>query len=311
MEFPASLPWQLAVIPAGTERTAAIKQNPKTWTPRYAVVGMCALGKAQILADGMNTEGLSAHGLYMPGGYATYQQPKGDGSDLAIMDVIAYLLGTCGSVAEAKRAMTGVTVVGIDPGMGFPPPLHILLYDSDAAAAIEFHPDGVRVVDNPVAVGTNAPYLDWHLTNLRNYVGLTATNPEADIEGQEWKPLGQGQGLRGLPGDLTPPARFVRAFTLSRMADQASDSDAAERTTLHILNSLDIVAGIIREPQADGSTIDEITDWVTVSNLTKGRYGYRAYDDPTPYVVDLATADLSAERTVDLPGSKSFAPSPL
>ena len=311
MEFPDLIPWKLGVVPAGIERTAEIGTNPKTWTPKYPVVGVCAFGDAQKLADGMNNAGLSAHGLYMPGGFCTYQKPKGDGSDVATMDLISYLLGTCASIAEVKAAMAKLTVVGVDPGMGFPPPMHYLIYSESEAIAIEFRADGVSVVDNPVAVGTNAPYLDWHLTNLRNYVGLSSTNPEATIDGEEWTPLGQGQGVRGIPGDYTPPARFVRAFANTRLAEPASDSDGAERLTLHILNSLDIVPGVIREPGPNGTERQEITDWVSVSNLSKKRYGYRSFADPSAYVVDLESADLSTERTVEMPAPAGFSPSPL
>lgn len=40
---------------------------------------------------------------------------------------------------------------------------------------------------------------DWHLTNLRQYTGLTASNPTTTIDGFTMEPLGQGSGLRGLP----------------------------------------------------------------------------------------------------------------
>ncbi len=67
-----------------------------------------------------------------------------------------------------------MNVIGVDPGMGMVPPLHFLLHDATASVTIEFHADGVRVLDNPIGVGTNSPYRDWHLTNLRNYVGISA-----------------------------------------------------------------------------------------------------------------------------------------
>ena len=311
MEFPPEIPWDLSILPAGSERTATIKDNPKTWTQQYPVVGISAFHVAQCLIDGMNDQGLSAHGLYMPGGFCVYQDAKGDGSDVAIMDLIAFLLGTCATLDEVKEAVASITIVGVDPGMGFPPPLHILLYTQDGAAAIEFHEDGVAFVDNPVAVGTNAPYLDWHLTNLRNYIGLSAHNPKAVIDGKTMEPLGQGQGVRGLPGDYTPTARFVRAFANTRLAKPASDSDDAERLTLRILNTFEIVPGIIREPNPAGGEWDEITDWVTVANLTGSRYSYRNHTDPSPYVVDFASADLSKERIVPLAGPRAFSPAQI
>ena len=61
--------------------------------------GCLRLGfKPELLLDGMNDAGLSAHLLYMPGGYCTYQPFKGDGSDLSEADLIAYLLGTCSTI---------------------------------------------------------------------------------------------------------------------------------------------------------------------------------------------------------------------
>ncbi len=36
-------------------------------------------------------------------------------------------------------------------------------------------------------------------------------------------PLGQGGGLRGLPGDATPPSRFVRAAALVLLVSQAEE----------------------------------------------------------------------------------------
>ena len=69
-----------------------------------------------------------------------YAEPTGAGNDIGEMDVIAYLLGTCKNVAEAKAAAAGMNVVGVDPGLGFSPPLHFLLHDATGSAAIEFRP---------------------------------------------------------------------------------------------------------------------------------------------------------------------------
>lgn len=130
----------------------------KTWTAKFGVVGMAGFGKAHWLLDGLNTAGVSAHLLYMPGGYCTYQPHKGDGTDLSEVDVIAFLLGTCESIADVKTAIAEVNVWGYDPGMGFAPPTHILIHDAKESIAIEFHPGGLTVVDNPTSVGTNSPY---------------------------------------------------------------------------------------------------------------------------------------------------------
>jgi choloylglycine hydrolase len=224
------------------------------------------------------------------------------------MDVIAYLLGTCKNVAEAKAAAAGMNVVGVDPGLGFSPPLHFLLHDATGSAAIEFRPEGMSIVDNPTGVGTNGPFLDWHITNLRNYVGISSANPTTTVGENTLHPLGQGGGLRGLPGDYTPPSRFIRAAALMALIDEPADAASAESACLHVINSFDIPAGIITEELKPGQVVDEVTRWATVCNLTDRRYGYRTIDDPVPYVVDLTTTDFSTSRRTPVPGAARFTP---
>ena len=52
-------------------------------------------------------------------------------------------------------------------------PLHWLLTDrSGASVVVEPTADGIQIHDNPVGVLTNSPDFPWHLTNLRNFIGL-------------------------------------------------------------------------------------------------------------------------------------------
>ncbi len=306
MEFPDVIPWEVQVVAAGAPRASAGVKNGLVWTPQYGVVGMGAIGDG-LLADGMNTEGLSAHALYMAG-FCDYAAPAGTGHDISEMDVIAYLLGTCKNVAEAKSAAANLNVVGVDPGVGFVPPLHFLLHDATASIAIEFRPEGMSIVDNPTGVGTNPPFLDWHVTNLRNYVGVSSVNPTTTVHDTVLHPLGQGGGLLGLPGDYTPPSRFVRAAALMLLIDQPADAASAEAACLHVLNSFDIPAGLISEEFKPGQMVPEVTSWVTVCNLTDHRYGYRTIGDPVPYVVDLTTTDFSTSRRTPVPGAARFTP---
>lgn len=305
------MPTQLAVLPSDYAGTALAGDgvDPHEWTARYGVVGMGAFGHAEWLIDGINSAGVSAHLLYMPGGYCTYRTPKGDGTDLAQLDLAAYLLGTCGSVDDVKAAMADVNVTGFDPGMGFVPPVHCLVHDTTSSVAIEFHPEETRVVDNPASVATNAPYLDWHLTNLNNYVGVSARNPRDEATGGlTLRPLGLGGGLRGVPADYTPTARFVRLFSTLRLLDQAADATEAEQLALHVCNMFDIPPGLVTEARGE-SLIPEVTAWDAVLNLTTPRYAYRMMGNPATYVVDLATVDFAKPaRLQELRSVGSFTP---
>ena len=54
------------------------------------------------------------------------------------------------------------------------PPLHFMVTDETGhTVAIEPHNGLLIVKDNYVHTLTNAPKLDWHLSNLRNYAYLT------------------------------------------------------------------------------------------------------------------------------------------
>jgi choloylglycine hydrolase len=310
-EFPVGMPTQLAVLPADYAGTSAVEDGarPKTWTASHGVVGMGVFGRANWLMDGINTAGVSAHLLYMPGGYCTYRTPRHDGSDVSQVDLVAYLLGTCSSVDEVKVAMAEINVIGIDPGLGFVPPVHCLIHDVRGSIAIELHPEETRIVDNPVGIATNAPFLDWHLTNLGNYLGMSAENPRAEVVGGlRLSPLGQGEGLRGVPADYTPPARFARLFSVLRLLDQAPNAAAAERLALHICNAFDIPPGAVKERAGD-SLVSEVTVWDSVLNLSNPRYAYRMFGNPETYVVDLATVDFEKpERLQELRAEGSFTP---
>ena len=303
MEFPDVVPWEIQVLAAGQPRTAHGVADGMAWTPAHGVLGMGAIAEG-LLADGMNTQGLTAHALYMAG-FCDYPPPAGGGADLCELDVIAYLLGTCATVDEAREAAAGMNVVGTDPGLGFVPPLHFLLHDATSSAAIEFRPEGMSIVDNPTGVGTNPPFLDWHLTNLRNYVGISSVNPSTRVEDTTLRPLGQGGGLLGLPGDYTPPSRFVRAAAMVLLMEQPADAAAAESACLHMLNAFDIPAGLITE-DFDHATVPEVTPWVTVCNVSDRRYAYRTAGNPTPFAVDLGSTDFSASRRVPVQPPAGF-----
>lgn len=312
MEFPDLLPYSLAVLPRGYagEATAQEGTAGRSWTGTHGMVGIAVFDNAGWLTDGLNDKGVSAHLLYMSGGFCQYQTFKGDGSDVAQVDLIAYLLTTCDSVEEVRRAVADITVWGHDPGMGQVPPTHLLVHDTNSSIAIEFHPDAtVQVVDNPSGVATNSPYLDWHLLNLRNYVGISAMNPDdQSIRGMTVTPFGQGQGLNLLPGGYTPPDRFVRAAILIELSRDADDGADAEQLVGHLLNTFEIVPGTVLE-HLGTKVVSEETTYDLIVNLSDLRFTYRTISDPTWYCLDLNTVDFTAPtRTQPMSFNGGFSP---
>lgn len=299
MEFPNEIPWEVAVAASDLKGACILVPNGKTWQAKFGIVGMSAFSNPQWFADGMNNAGLSAHLLYMPD-HATYYAPKGDGSDIGILDLIAFVLGTCSTVAEAKAAALTVNVVNVNPKeVPIPLPLHLILHDKDSCAVVEFHTDGPMASDNPVQVATNSPFLEWHLTNVSNYLSLSPDNPAAvTIGGTQFAPFAQGQGFRGIPGDGTSPSRFIRVLTEVRFSPQPKAQKDAELQTIRVLHGFDIATGAIMEPASAGGLTQELTMWSTVCNLTGNRYLYNTYDDPQWFAIDLASTNFATSRSV-------------
>jgi choloylglycine hydrolase len=310
MEFAVDLGWRLLVTPRGTACTGTAPDGPgHAWTAQHGFVGVSALGRP-VVTDGINDAGLYAGLLYLPG-YARYQEDEGvAASDLLSADEVATLvLASAGTVAEAVAATESVVVWNrVEEQLGGILPIHLVLHDRSGAAAVVEWVDGERRVhENPLGVCTNAPPFDWHMTNLRNFVNLSATNVAPhELDGADVRGFGEGTGLIGLPGDWTPPSRFVRATALSQAAYRADDVETAMLTALHVVNTFDIPRGLVR-----GEHGDEYTGWGVVADLAGGRYALRTYEDPTPRMVALADLALDGGgpvRELPLPSSGAFLP---
>jgi choloylglycine hydrolase len=196
MEFAQDLGWRLLVVPPGTEFEGTAPDGVgHTWSARHGFVGVGALGRGSA-TDGVNEAGLYAGLLYVPG-FASYQSHDGvSAGDLVSADELASLvLARAGSVREAIELVSELVVWNrVEEMLGDVLPIHLVLYDATGdAAVVEWIGGERRAHDNPVGVCTNAPPFDWHITNLRNYVNLSATNvAPMDLDGVEIKGLGEG-----------------------------------------------------------------------------------------------------------------------
>ena len=199
------------------------------------------------------------------------------------------ILGNFATVQEVQEAMNnGSSPLVFDQKVNLPGidtlEIHYTIYDKiGAGIIIEFTDKGRTVYENTVGVCTNSPPYDFHMINLRNYVELNKTAHEAlHLGGDVFTPLGQGSGLLGTPGDLTPPSRLVRAATLTHFADPVKTSDEAVNLAIHILNTVDIPHGVAGE---------DYTNWIVAKDLTHKALYYRTYNDLTVRVTTMPRAD--------------------
>lgn len=318
MEFGMPLQSQLAVFPrklevkgTGPDGTAG---TGLVWTTKYGATGMNGLG-LPILIDGMNEAGLAGGMLYLPG-LAEYQSvpPAEAKNSIASFELLLYVLTNFATVAETKAALPKIKVSRAPQAVfKAPVPLHMTLHDATGASiVVEYIGGELHIHDNPTGVLTNAPGFDWHIANLGNYLNLSAYDPKPiQIGSLTIAPPSTGSGAPGLPGDMSAPARFVRAFLYSRAAPHLPTSTDAVGNAFHILNNFDIAPGIIRteaDSKAGGGVAGiETTEWSVVADTKTRRYYARTYADSQSRMIDLTKADLDAKAIrfvpVDKPGA--------
>lgn len=309
MEFGIDPKSKLTVFPRNYkyQATGANEKPGLSWQGKYGFVGMNMMG-LPIVSDGINEKGLYVGDLYLPG-FAEYQKvPIGDeAKSISPPDVAGYILSNCATTDEAKIMIEQVLVwpMYMDQ-LKSVAPLHFVVHDpSGKSIVIEYIKGQLNIHDNPIGVLTNSPSFDWHLINLNNFVNLSATNvPELKLDGDEIKGLGQGTGMLGLPGDATPPSRFVRATAFTQSAIKPEDAEGAVNTAFHIVNNFDIPKGFARG-EAEGQVTYDFTFWLTISDLKNKAYYYRGYENPKFYRVSLEKQNFEEKEIKFLDTSNS------
>lgn len=315
MEFGVDLKSKILIAPKGSEYkgTAPDNQTGLQWKSKYGFVGINQWISPKFVSDGMNEKGLVVGVLYLPG-FAEYEKPDAKQTDktLGAWELASYLLGTCASLEDVKTSLQNILVAQQPlPGINFSLPFHFYIGDSQGNVLIVEYVKGKRFEhDNPIGVLTNSPPLDWHLNNLSNFVNLSPLNvPELDLKSEKIKLIGEGSGLLGIPGDYTPPSRFVRAALYSQWASSPKNASETARLGFHILNTFDIFDGIVREKvggkipsissellshiNIQNHEVKEYTQWTVVHDRTNLKTYFRTYGSLQVQMVDLKKLNFS------------------
>jgi choloylglycine hydrolase len=307
MEWAFDMQWTLVSLPKGTSltmtATPALKLPPVTVSSKYAVVGVKpGIIPGDTLLEGQNSAGLGMSGNFLPG-FTEYQTvtPQDKGY-VSILGFGAWALGQFATVNELRQALPGIKVWADDTLQSgpTPPTLHFAFTDkSGASIVVEFVDGQQRIFDNVAGVLTNAPTYDWHRSNMRNYLNLsTVAEGSLRIGETNVTALGQGGGLVGIPGDYTPPSRFVRAAFLRHYSTKPRNVDEATELVGHILNTVDIPLGIAQS-KVGNEIVSDYTQWIAIKDLTGNRLIITDYNHRTSYL----TLDLNKVFAQDKPAS--------
>ncbi len=260
---------QYVIVPRGYRQQSLLPgggTDGMTFTARYGYVGL-SVEQENFVAEGLNEAGLSAGLFYFPtyGQYEAYN-PAEKAATIADLQLVAYLLGQCATIDEVKEAVARVHVVQIDPRAST---VHWRFTDPSGRQVVLEIIEGGKVCfyDNPLGVLTNSPGLPWHLTNLNNYVNLhPGAAPSQAWNGRQLSAFGAGSGFLGLPGDITPPSRFVRAAFYQATAPRQATAEKAILQGFQIMNNFDIPVGA---EFADGKVpadIPSATQWTSATD---------------------------------------------
>lgn len=292
---------KLVVIPRERENTALTPQgkNGLEWVSKYGIVGASTVME-EFVTEGLNEKGLSAGIFYFPryGSLAKYNPRKARRS-VSDAELVRWLLGNFTTVDQALKGLEKITVIPVDPGTGGEPAStgHWRLADAFGKSVVIEITDGgkIHVYANKAGVLTNSPGFDWQMTNLNNYVNLrTGAAPAQDAGDVKLVPFGAGSGFLGLPGDVTPPSRFVRAFFYLHSAPVPADAQAGMTQAFHLLNNFDIPIGSEFAPGESIPDMPSATQWTSVSDLTNKIFYYKTMYDNTIRRIKLQDIDFQA-----------------
>lgn len=272
--------------------------NGQKWNVKYGFVGLDMMGK-DFIADGMNEMGLAV-GLFYHIGFASYPSYDSNLDDITIsaQDVTNYILSLYANIDQVRKGMSTVRVVPVvQEEIGIPVYAHWMVTDSEGnSIVIEFADGEMKIFDNPLGVITNGPTYDWHMMNLRNYVNLSPVSfPDKKINGLDFPPMGAGSGMIGLPGDNTPPSRFVRAVAWSQTARPTPTAEETVYEVFRILDNFNLPLGAA-EGSDNSSNLEGMrssTIWTTAWNISDHVLNYHTQHNRRVRALYLNKIDFS------------------
>lgn len=236
-------------------------------------IGITA-GDYPLYFDAANENGLCIANLNFPK-FATYLDNEVEGKqNITSYEFMTWILQNFDTVEEIKsfdlEKNLSFINTPLNEQMGTAP-AHWLISDATASIVVEPSPRGVKVYDNPVGVLTNNPEFDWHLMNLNNYLGMNPVGKDATKWGDaELWTLGVGTGAFGMPGDWTPPSRFVKVAYVNHFYPT---QDTEEKNVTRLFNTLKSVA------MPEGAVDGEVTIYSSCYSSATKTYYFDTYNE--------------------------------
>lgn len=269
-------------------------KNNESFKTKYAIIGMATVfNDYPLYADAVNEKGLCIAGLNFPGN-AVYTEEKEGYINIASFEIIPWILGNFEEVSEVKKVLEKINITkkAFNEKLA-PAELHWIISDKNETIVVEQTKDGLKVYDNPYGVLTNNPPFEYHKININNYMNISSETPiNRFSENIKLEQYGQGMSMIGLPGDVTPPSRFVRATFNKFNSVQEETEEGAISQFFHILDSVSMIKGTV-------ITKDKKYDMTTYSscvNTSKGIYYFKTYYNNQINAVALNNENMNSDK---------------
>jgi choloylglycine hydrolase len=289
MDFPQETEAEIIAVPRNVSFVGTLPGNKKglNWKNKYGILGVNGLHVDHI-TDGINEKGLVCGLFYFPH-YAEFQPLNAQNTQqsIAFWELGTFLLSTCATVQDVRKIITTISVVETPFENQRSLSAHYIVHDTQGnSLVIEYIKGKLTLYDNPYGVITNSPSFDWHMTNINNYLHLfTPQTKKLTIAGIELASPGEGSNFIGLPGDFTPPSRFVRLTVLSQTSVALPTAAECINQAINIMNNVTVPRGPVTIDDAGKKKYD-YTQWMTVYDVTNKRLYYRTYDNPNFRYID-------------------------
>lgn len=348
MDFANSYTWQLVAIPTGTALKAIDTLSPAApaykWEATYGFIGIGIKMPLNLmhskLCDAMNSEGLSVAALWLPPSIYPKKANAPKGAKLiSALDICSWAASSYSTVAalyadlqaiqQAKPTAQGELLYFWDP-LQFSEqselegnadvknlvPLHFQFHDrSGASLVLEFRDGQVSLTENSdVGVMTNAPFIDWHRTNLQNYVSVT--NVETDsttIVGLAVSKAGNGGGCIGLSSSALPADRYLRTATTLNFSIPWLQTSPPPSNDAALAHAMNVIKGIYvtREQCIDqsGNIKGDYTQWEIVRDHANNIFYISTTGSLGFWQVDFSNYQLGAgaqQQLVVIPDATSM-----
>lgn len=269
LDWKTPIPTNLYVYPRGMKKVGNNLPGSVEWTSKYGAV--YAVGYDGGVTEGMNEKGLVVNGLFCKGTVyindSTMQRPP-----MSLAMFPAWILDLCATTDEAVAMLRkhDFNISGATFDGGTVSALHWGMTDASGKSAVfEFDHGNIKIYEGQdIPVLTNDP-----------------TFPQINAINDYWVKKG---GTHTLPGTVSSPDRFVRAYFFDNNVEKTGDAKLGVSITRSILWNVSVPYTYTVEGEGNVSS----TQWRTFANLRDRLYYFDLVTNPGLFYIDLKKCDL-------------------